>query len=116
MNFQKQLRSLCAPAHVYFIISIISILAMLSQNIMSDNIYTIGHVKSIMPVSNIITFAFKILYVLFWTYAINYVCKKGYTTFSWLLVFFPIVSMFVIIGLAVLLFAKDSVMKVASKI
>ena len=65
MNFEKQLRSLCVPAHVYFIISIISILAMLSQNIMSDNIYTIGHVKTIMPVSNIITFAFKILYILY---------------------------------------------------
>ena len=116
MNFEKQLRSLCTPAQIYFVISTVSILAMLSQNVMNDNMYTIGYYRTLMPFNNMVTFVCKILYVLFWTYALNFLCKKGYTTFSWFLVFFPFIAMFVLIGLVILLGARNSMMMIASKI
>jgi len=47
-------------------------------------------------------FAFKIVYVLFWTYVLNLLCKDNNVRLAWLLVLFPVILMFVILGMLLL--------------
>ena len=39
----------------------------------------------------------KILYIIIWTFILDYLCRKGYSKVSWLLVLFPFIIMFVLI-------------------
>jgi hypothetical protein len=38
------------------------------------------------------------LYIIFWTWILNLICKSGASVVSWVLVLFPIILMFLIIG------------------
>ena len=47
-------------------------------------------------------FLFKAIYILFWTFVLNAVCKAGYKEVSWFLVLLPIILMFVILGMVLI--------------
>ena len=47
-------------------------------------------------------FLFKALYILFWTFVLNAICKAGYKEVSWFMVLLPIILLFIIIGMVVL--------------
>jgi len=42
-------------------------------------------------------FVIKLLYVLFWTWILNLLCKAGYPGISWVLLLFPFILMFIFI-------------------
>jgi hypothetical protein len=46
-----------------------------------------------------IVFTIKILYIFFWTWILNLICKGGHKGIAWLLVLFPFLLLFVILGL-----------------
>ena len=102
MKAIKTLQKLCAPAQLYLGLSIISILAILMQNLQDPTSYTCGSYTVKCPVHNGIVFALKLLYVLGWTTILHYLCKSGYTNISWFLVLLPFISMFILIGMAIL--------------
>jgi hypothetical protein len=52
--------------------------------------------------SVVLIFAFKIVYILFWTYVLNLLCKDNNVRLAWLLVLFPIILLFVILGMLLL--------------
>lgn len=87
---------LCVPARLYLVISLIAIGVMLIQNLSGDNVYCLGSVTCDVPSVTLI-FIIKILYVIFWTWVLNLICKSGNPTVSWLLVLFPFVLFFVLI-------------------
>jgi hypothetical protein len=67
----KELRKLCTPARIYIIISVIA---------------------SIIAVFNsvpILAVFIKLIFALIWTFILNWLCKKGFTTVSWVLVILP---------------------------
>ena len=97
-QLEKRIRSLCTPAQVYFFISIISILGILSQNVMASNTFRVGLYSVQSPISNLWFFAIKIIGVLIWTFILDYLCNSGWKGMAWFLVLLPIVLMFVIIG------------------
>ena len=107
MNFEKQIRSLCTPAQIYFFISMLSILAMLSQNAMQSHTYRVGTYSVQSPFTNIVTFLFKIISVVIWTYILKYLCDHGFKGVAWFLVLLPLVFMFVMIGAVMLIFAEN---------
>ena len=91
------LRNLCTPAYVYLVISMITILIMILQNLGGKNIYCLGVYEC--EVMNLtLIFIIKILYVLFWTWILNLICKENYATISWLLVLIPYLMFFILIG------------------
>jgi len=47
-------------------------------------------------------FLFKALYILFWTFVLNAICKAGYKEVSWFMVLLPIILLFIIIGMVIL--------------
>ncbi len=103
MTIGNRLTSLCFPAQVYFIISIISILGILSQNAMNSDRYRIGIYSAKSPIKNIWFFTFKIIGVLLWTFMLNFLCDSGLKGVAWFFVLLPIVLMFVIIGAVMLI-------------
>jgi hypothetical protein len=100
-QFPKTLKELCTPALVYFVISIISLLAVALQNIGYKDSYHVGNFSCRVPSTTLI-FIIKFLYILFWTWILNLICKDGHTAISWLLVLFPFILLFVIMGLLLL--------------
>jgi hypothetical protein len=100
-NFPKSLKELCTPAQIYFFISMIGLLILFFQNLGYNNSYHIGSFSCRVP-STILVFIVKLIYILFWTWVLNLICKDGHTTISWLLVLLPWILLFVIIGLIML--------------
>jgi hypothetical protein len=94
----KTLKDLCSPALFFFIISIVGLLLVLFQNLGNTNSYRVGSFACRVP-NTIIVFIFKLIYILFWTYVLNLICRDGHSGLSWLLVLLPFLLMFVIIGL-----------------
>ena len=72
---------LCAPAMVYFGLACISILFGVMKSISARSLVAKG------------------VYAAIWTWLLNFICDKGYTTVSWLLVILPFVMMFGIVAL-----------------
>jgi len=96
--FPKTLKELCRPALIYFIISIIALIMLLFQNLGDNNSYNVGSFSCSVPNTAVI-FIIKLVYILFWTYILNLICKDGHSSISWLLLLFPFLLFFVIIGL-----------------
>lgn len=95
MNFD--LKHYCPPALVYFFISIFALLAIFLQNVGSKTNYMVGSFSCRVPDITVI-FIIKLIYILFWTWVLNLICKDGHSEISWLLVLFPFLLFFVIIG------------------
>lgn len=72
------LKNLCAPASIYFWLTLISI---------TISVFT--HFNLSMIIVN--TF-----FLFLWTYFLNYMCSIGYSAVSWVLVLLPIIAFAVI--------------------
>jgi len=79
----------CPPAALYFILSMVTIAVIAFQSLTTGvNVYCIG--DGACQASNVyLLYAVKILYVLFWTWLLNIICKGGASWFAWLLVLIP---------------------------
>jgi hypothetical protein len=98
MAFPRTLNELCSPALFYFVVSIIGLFLILFQNIGNKNSYNLGTFSCRVP-NTMFVFIVKIIYIVFWTWVLNLICKDGYKTISWLLVLLPWILMFVLIGM-----------------
>ena len=96
--FPKTLKELCTPAMIYFVISVIALAMVLLQNLGSQNSYTVGSFSCRVP-NTALVFIIKLIYILFWTWVLNLICKDGHTTISWLLVLLPWIMLFVMMGI-----------------
>jgi len=94
----KKLKDLCTPALLYFVISVLALVIVLFQNLGHNNSYHVGSFSCRVP-NTAMVFIVKLIYVLFWTYVLNLICKDGHVGLSWLLVLIPWLLLFVIIGL-----------------
>ena len=98
MAFPRSLKELCSPAALYFIVSILALLMILFQNLGNSNSYHMGNFSCRVPSTTLI-FIIKLIYILFWTWILNLICKDGHTGISWLLVLLPFILFFVLIGM-----------------
>lgn len=96
--FPKTLKELCTPAMIYFVISVIALAMVLLQNLGNQNSYTVGSFSCRVP-NTALVFIVKMIYILFWTWVLNLICKDGHTGISWLLVLLPWILLFVMMGL-----------------
>jgi len=99
--FPKSLKELCTPALIYFVISIIALVMVLFQNFGNSSSYNVGSFSCRVPSTSLV-FIIKLIYILFWTWILNLICKDGHVGISWLLVLLPWILLFVIIGLLML--------------
>ncbi len=106
MAFPKSLAQLCTPAYIYFILSVLMIIITAFQNMGNNGRYTLGMFSCLVP-SCILVFALKIVYILFWTWVLNLMCKDGHTEIAWLLLLLPFVLLFVAVGMAMVYQRKN---------
>lgn len=66
---------MCTPARIYFVVSVFGAVLALLNNV------------------PIISVAMKFIFILLWTYVLGFLCKKGYSTISWILVLLPFIVM-----------------------
>lgn len=76
----KEFSKLCTPAKIYFAIAVIATIIALFNGI------------------SLMMAFFKIVFAFIWTFVLGWLCDKGYTSISWLLVLLP----YIIIALAML--------------
>jgi hypothetical protein len=97
MAFPTKLSQLCSPSYVYFIVSVLAIAISAIQNFGNNKKYNLGMFSCRVP-SCLAIFMFKILYILFWTWVLNLMCKDGHSGIAWFLVLLPFIMLFTIMG------------------
>ena len=98
MKELKILSKLCKPAYLYFILSMFVIVFTGIQNLGNVDRYCMGEYSCQVP-STVAVFIGQLLYIVFWTWVLNLICKAGYAEISWLLVLFPFILFFVLVGI-----------------
>jgi hypothetical protein len=92
------LRNLCTPAYVYLVISVIFIVISAIQNYGNVNVYCLGSYSCDVS-STFLIFLIKLLYVLFWTWVLNLICRAGYSNVSWFLLLLPLLLIFILLAM-----------------
>lgn len=91
------LRNLCTPSYVYLVISSIAMVVMIYQNMGNMNTYCLGS-YSCNVTSTTLIFVIKAVYILFWTWVLNLMCKSNATGIAWFVLLLPVIVMFILIG------------------
>ena len=88
---------LCDPAKFYFVLATISYILILLQNIGERGRFTLGS-YSCRHSNPVLLLIVQALYILFWTWLLNLICKvnKG---ISWVIVLFPFLLYFIALGM-----------------
>jgi hypothetical protein len=94
------LRNLCTPAYLYLVISLIALVIMGIQNYGNVNTYCLGAYSCVVS-STFLIFLIKMIYILFWTWILNLMCRAGATNLSWFLVLFPFILFFILLFILV---------------
>jgi len=91
---------LCDPAKLYFVISVISFMFIMIQNIGNQGRFTLGS-YSCRHSNPALLLLVQALYIVFWTWLLNIICKinKG---ISWVIVLFPYMVLFIALGFVLL--------------
>ena len=97
MAFPKTIKELCTPSLIYFVLSMLGLAISIIQNLGNTRVYNLGSFSCNVP-STIIVFIIKLMYILFWTWVLNLICKDGHSSISWFLVLFPMILLFVLLG------------------
>lgn len=92
------LRNLCTPSYVYLVISVIAMVVMIYQNIGNINQYCVGTMSCTVS-STALIFIIKTVYILFWTWVLNLICRAGAPGIAWFLVLLPFILMFILISM-----------------
>jgi hypothetical protein len=84
--------AICVPAMLYLVLSVIALISMAFNNCMG------------------MCLLFKVIFIAIWTWFLNFLCKQGYTTISWILVLLPFI-MFILM----ILFAYEVMKRVKNQ-
>ena len=83
---------------LYLVISIFSFLGILVQNCNTSERYIIGDMSAKAPCHNAWFFVGKAVYIIFWTWLLNILCRGGASWISWLIALFPIILFFILLS------------------
>mgnify|MGYP001233976078 CR=1 FL=1 len=100
----KTFANYCTPSRIYLGISIIAVIVVLLQNFTNpdQNQLCIGVYKCTMPYKALVLF-FNIVYMLFWTWLLNFLCRKGLRSLAWGILIIPFLVIAIIIGSTILI-------------
>ena len=101
MRLYKDFRNMCTPAMLYFTLSVLGLVLSVAQNMDDKNMYRLGTYATWVEDKGII-FVFHAIYILFWTWVLNLMCKDNHGGVAWFLVLLPIMLFFMIIALFML--------------
>ena len=98
----RVIKKLCSPARFYLGISVLMLLIMIVQNLFNNNNkqLCVGSYKCDIP-HTAGFLAMEGLYIAFWTWILNILCKNGLKSVSWFLVLLPFLLFAVVLSLLV---------------
>lgn len=102
----KPVQKLCVPAFAYLVLSTVSFLSLLAQNLRDSKRFCMGQLSCQVPHVALVLLG-KIIYIAFWTWAINALCKSGHMRLAWTVLFLPIILFFVMSVLLITLLSLD---------
>lgn len=89
------LRKMCTPATIYFVISLVGLIVLGLSNLDNNDKLCIGDYNCYVG-NNTIVFVLNAIYILFWSFILDLMCKAGYSSLSWFVVLLPFILLFVI--------------------
>lgn len=92
------LMKLCTPATIYFVISLIGLILVGVGNLGETNELCIGEYKCNVG-DNTLIFVLNAIYILFWTFILDLMCKTGYGALSWIVLLLPFIIIAVILAM-----------------
>jgi hypothetical protein len=92
------LLKLCTPATIYFVISLLGLILLGVSNLGDEERLCIGNYDCKVQ-SNTLVFVLNAIYILFWTFILDLMCKNGYTSISWFILLIPFVIYFILLGM-----------------
>jgi hypothetical protein len=96
MEVVNKVRSLCTPAFIFFVISVLSLFVMIFQNIENTNQYCFGNVSCDVANTSMI-FIVKIVMIVVWTWLLEILCSRGYEKVAWFILLLPYILFLLII-------------------
>lgn len=87
------LRKLCTPASIYFFISLVFLIILGVNNLQDSDRLCLGDYSCYVG-NNTMVFLLNSIYILFWTFVLDLMCKNGYTTLSWFILLLPFILSF----------------------
>jgi hypothetical protein len=84
MKLTKTFKELCTPAALYFVISVIAIIIALFNGM------------------KLMAVGIKAIFVIIYTFFLNFLCQKGFKSVSWFLVLLPYILMLAVFLMAFL--------------
>ena len=92
----NKIQSLCTPALIFFVISVFSLFVMIFDNLENTHSYCFGYVSCTVANTSTI-FIVEILFLVFWTWVLNFICSRGYVNFAWFILLFPYILLFALL-------------------
>ena len=100
-SYSPKLSKLCTPSALYFFISLVLLLLVGFQNLVgNDNTFCIGQFRCTLG-NKLLIFVLNAIYILFWTFILDLMCKAGYKELSWFIVLIPFILFFVFFAMVV---------------
>jgi len=92
---------MCTPATIYFVISLISLIVLGVMNIGDSETLCVGNYNCHVGNKSLV-FIINGIYILFWTFILDLLCKNGYTDLSWFILLLPFILSFLFIGMVMI--------------
>ena len=84
------LRNMCTPATIYFVISLIGLILVGLNNLDNTDKVCVGDYNCYVG-NNTTVFIVNAIYILFWTFVLDLMCKAGYSSLSWVVLLLPFI-------------------------
>ena len=95
------LMAMCTPATIYFVISLIALIILGVSNLGNNDRLCIGSYNCNVG-NNTIVFTLNAIYILFWTFLLDLMCKNGYTAISWFVLLLPFLLSFIFLAMVMM--------------
>lgn len=95
------LRDMCTPATIYFVISLVFLIILGVNNLEDADRLCLGDYSCYVG-NNTMVFLLNAIYILFWTFVLDLMCKSGYSTLSWAVLLLPFIITFLVLALVMI--------------
>lgn len=101
LKYKFNYKSLCTPSFIYLIVSLTGLILMAIQNVEgNDSLLCVGDYNCEVGNKSVF-FVLHGIYILFWTFILDLLCKAGYSKLSWIILLIPILLFFLVLGLMI---------------
>ena len=90
------LTKLCTPSTIYFVVSLLGLVILGVSNLGNEDRLCVGSYNCNVQ-SNTVLFVLNAVYILFWTFILDLMCKNGYTSISWFILLIPFIIYFILL-------------------